>query len=134
YSGSKQSIQCRIAVGNVEAGDFVVTFILEARESSEGRIKRRRGIATLSHHANGLYACAVVCIQVDDICGIQRNTLSVESISSIFDEHDLVLADEGAVVESTMCDITEIGQRQSVRVQVQSQHATESPVLGSSFG
>src|SRR5262245_18140533 len=109
--GAEQAEDRRIAVRDVEARDIVVPIVLEPGSPREGRIDRRRWIASLRKDPQR-NVDRVICGDVEHVGRVEQASLGMKSVTSILDENDVVAIPERHVVKPGVSDVAVEKERQ----------------------
>jgi hypothetical protein len=95
----------------MEPGELVVALVLETGQPREAAVDGRRGVTPFRQDPDRLVGgLRVVGGDVEDVGRVERVALGVKRVAGVLDEHDLVLGEEGAVVEAAVYDVTQIDE------------------------
>src|SRR5580765_6274817 len=111
---AQDAVRPRVAVRDDRAGDLVVALVAEARDAA---IDRRGRVTALREPALRLVRrVRVVGVAVEQPAGVERVALRVQRVARVLDERDLVLRDEGDVVEAGVRRVALVEERERAGV------------------
>src|SRR5262245_39192055 len=104
--GAQKAVHARIAIGDMDAGDFVVTLVLETRATAQTGIDGSRRVATKREDADRLVSrIGVIHAGVEQERGVECVVVFVQAITAILHKHDFVVGPEGTVVQSGVLEV-----------------------------
>ena len=111
--GTRQPVWAGITVGNVDTGDLVITFVIEAGGAEQPGVDRCRWVAALRHDTDRLVRrIGIILSHIEQVAGIERVALGVQRVARILHENDGVLAPKSDIVEARIHLVTEVEQGQ----------------------